>query len=80
MTGEHIATLFSAGLGAIGTMILFFSSYALQPLEGAAWGSDAVTRHNEGVRAKNALRLRWQRLGVAILGCSFVVQAIACFL
>ena len=79
MTGEHIAGLCSAGLGAIGTAILFFSSYALQPLEGAVWGSDAVTLHNERVKATNALRLRWQRWGVAILGSSFVVEAIGCF-
>jgi hypothetical protein len=80
MTGEHIAGLCSAGLGAIGTAILFFSSYAFEPRAGAMWGSPAVTQHDEGVKARNKRRLIWQRCGLAILGFSFVAQAIGCFL
>jgi hypothetical protein len=80
MTGEHIAGLCSAALGALGTAILFFKSYSLQPSEGAVWGSDAVTAANARIKASNVSRLRWQRWGVAILGSSFVAQAIGCFL
>ncbi len=80
MTGAQYAGLSSAALGAIGTAILFFSSYALQPLEGGIFGSDALTEHNNRIRAKNVDYLRRQKLGFAFLCISFVVQAIDCFL
>jgi len=41
MTCVQIAGLASAILGAIGTIILFFASFSLQPLEGAVWGGPA---------------------------------------
>jgi len=80
MTGEHIAGLCSAALGALGTAILFFKSYSLQPSQGAVWNSAAVTHENERIKDANASRLRWQRWGVLILGSSFIAQAIGCFL
>jgi hypothetical protein len=46
MTMLQVLTLFSAGFGAVGSGLLFFSTYGLEPYEGAVWGSDAVTQHN----------------------------------
>ncbi len=80
MTGAQYAGLSSAALGAIGTTILFFSSYALQPFEGGVFGSDALTEHNNRIRAKNISRLRQQKIGFAFLCVSFIVQAITYFL
>ncbi len=80
MTGAQYAGLSSAALGAIGTTILFFNSYALQPLEGGVFGSDALTELNNRIRAKNLGRLRQQKIGFAFLCVSFIVQAITCFL
>jgi hypothetical protein len=80
MTWAQYAGVGSAILGAIGTIILFFGSYALQPLEGGVFGSDALTEYNIRIRAKNAKRLRWQRVGLGFLCCSFLVQAGAAFL
>jgi len=80
MIVAQYAGLSSAAFGAIGTTILFFSSYALQPLEGGIFGSDDLTEYNNRIRAKNLNRLRRQKIGFAFLCVSFIVQAIACFL
>jgi hypothetical protein len=44
VTHAQLAGLASAILGAIGTVVLFFNSYALQPFQGGIFGSDALTR------------------------------------
>jgi hypothetical protein len=44
MTGAQYAGLSSAALGAIGTTALFFSSYALQPLEGGVFWKRRLNR------------------------------------
>ena len=75
MTSTQCAGLISAALGAIGTLILFLGSYSLQPLEGGIFGSPEITEHNERIKAKNARRLVWQRIGLTFLCASFVVQA-----
>ncbi|WP_199100846.1 hypothetical protein [Dyella sp. ASV21] len=80
MTCVQIAGLASAILGAIGTIILFFASFSLQPLEGAVWGGPAVDAENERIRAKNASRARRQRIGLALLCGSFFIQAVGVFL
>jgi hypothetical protein len=80
MTGAQYAALSSAALGAIGTIILFFSSYSLQPLEGGVFGSDALTKYNNDIKIKNANRLLRQRIGFAFLCLSFAVQAVSVFL
>jgi hypothetical protein len=77
MTPDKYAALASTALGAIGTMILFFSSYTLEPFPGAPFGSQELVSQNEGIRAKNASRARWQRAGFLILCASFVVQAMS---
>ena len=50
MTHAQLAGLASAILGAIGTVVLFFNSYALQPFQGGIFGSDALTASNNAVR------------------------------
>ncbi len=80
MTVEKYATLLSAILGIFGTVILFFSSYALQPLEGGVFGSDELYKWNARVRAKNKLRKIIQRIGLGLLCLSFIVQATIVFL
>ena len=80
MTGAQYAGLGSATLGAIGTIILFFGSYSIQPLEGASFGSDTLTEYNNRIKAKNANRLLRQRIGLGFLCLSFTVQAAAVFL
>jgi len=80
MTYAQDTGLASAVLGAIGTIILFFSSYAFQPLEGAVFGSPEITECNNRIKAKNRRRHRWQLIGLGIICLSFVVQAVACLL
>jgi hypothetical protein len=75
MNLSQAMNLASAVFGAAGTMILFFSSYSLQPLEGGVFGGPALTEYNAKIQAKNARRLVLQRVGLALLCASFVVQA-----
>jgi hypothetical protein len=56
---------------------LFLSSYTLDPFAGAPFGSQELAKQNEDIRAKNASRTRWQRLGFAMLCASFIVQAMS---
>ena len=77
MTWAQYVGLASAALGAIGTIILFFSSYSVQPLEGGIFGSDYLSEHNDRIKIQNANRLFWQRIGLGFLCLGFIVQAIA---
>jgi hypothetical protein len=77
MTPDKYAALASTALGAIGTMILFLSSYMLEPFVEAPFGTEELAKQNEGIRAKNESRTRWQRVGFAILCASFIVQAMS---
>ena len=77
MTADKYAALASTTLGAIGTMILFLSSYTLEPFAGAPFGSQELVKQNEGIRARNASHTRWQRVGFAILCASFIFQAMS---
>lgn len=80
MTPAQIAGLASAIFGAIGTVILFRASYALQPFAGGPFGSDQMTRGNEDIKVMNARRVRFQRIGLAFLCGSFFIQGAAVFL
>jgi hypothetical protein len=80
MTRAQCTGLVSAILGAMGTIFLFFSSYALQSLEGGIFGSDQLTESNKHIKAKNRCRLIWQRIGLLFLLMSFAAQAIALLL
>ncbi len=80
MTGVQYAGLGSATLGAVGTIVLFFSSYAFKPLEGGVFGSPTITESNNRIKTENRRRDKWQKAGLVFLCLSFVVQAIAVFL
>ena len=77
MTLVQYEGLTSAVLGAIGTLILFFSSYTLQATEGGVFGSPEITEHNNKIKAKNFKRLYWQRIGLGFLCASFAVQGLS---
>jgi hypothetical protein len=77
MTPDKYVALASSTLGAIGTIILFLSSYTLEPFAGATFGSQELVKQNEGIRAKNAARTWWQKVGFAILCASFIAQAMS---
>ena len=72
-------SLFSAIFGIVGTGLMFFGSYALEPFEGATWGGPETAAANDRIRAKNRTRLLMQRSGVALLFVAFVLQGIAAF-
>lgn len=80
MTLTQIAGLVPPVLGTIGTLILFRASYALQSFAGGVFGSDHLTKYNEEIKAKNASRIRCQRVGLAFLCGSFFIQVVAVFL
>jgi hypothetical protein len=80
LTPAQGAGLLSAILGALGTITLFFSSYAFQPLIGGVFGSPAITEDNNRIKEQNLRRSSWQKVGLAVLCLSFVVQAVACLL
>jgi zinc transporter ZupT len=80
MTYAQGTGLSAAVLGAVGTMILFRSSYAFRPLEGGIFGSPALTEYNNRIKDENRRRHSWQRIGLGFLCLSFVVQAISSLL
>lgn len=71
------ANLVSAIFGMTGTIILFFSSYALEPFQGGVFGSKEVYDWNDRVRSRNRRRKIIQKMGLALLCLSFVVQFVA---
>lgn len=77
MTWAQRTGLVSAILGAIGTIIMFRYSYALQSLEGGVFGSPEITECNNRINAENRRRHSWQRIGLGVLCFSFFVQAVA---
>jgi hypothetical protein len=72
--------LLSAVLGAAGTLLLFFGSYAYEPLGGAAFGGPIIEAHNAEVHARNNVRKFRQWAGLTLLFCSFVAQLVGVFL
>jgi hypothetical protein len=79
MNLERLTGLLAAIVGAAGTAILFFNSWAIQPLEGGVLGSPGLTEYNNRIRAKNDRRLMWQKVGLGLLLLSFILQAISLF-
>ena len=79
MTKGHWISLASAALGALGTVILFRSSYAMEPMEGAPFNSDPLMASNAEVKRRNRRRHRWQLAAIALLCLSFIAQGIAVF-
>ncbi|MFM0726218.1 hypothetical protein PQQ53_21350 [Paraburkholderia strydomiana] len=80
MTPGQIVNLLSAANGAVGTIVLFVGSYAIQPLEGAVFNSPQVEKYNARIKCKNNARIVTQRVGLALLCLSFLFQAVAVFL
>jgi hypothetical protein len=77
MAPAPYATLLSSVLGACGTSVLFFSSFTLEPREGAHFGSLEMDERNERIEARNNKRKIWQKIGLGLLCLSFVVQAVS---
>lgn len=71
------ANLISAIFGMTGTVILFLSSYVLEPFQGGVFGSKEVYDWNDRVRSRNRRRKIIQKIGLAFLCLSFVVQFVA---
>lgn len=67
-------------LGAIGTIILFFNTYSLEPLQGGIFGSLELDENNKKIKNKNLNRIFFQKIGLGFLCASFIVQAISIFL
>ena len=80
MTADQYVTLLSASSGAAGTFILFRATYAFEPLSGGVFGGPEIDKWNARVRADNKRRAFLQKLGLVLLGLSFVVQAASAFL
>jgi hypothetical protein len=80
MTGIQYAGLCSAAFGAIGTAVLFRYSYTFQPKEGGVFGSNALTEFNNRIDTENRCRGKWQKVGLALLCLSFLIQAVGVFL
>jgi hypothetical protein len=80
MTHMQLTTVIAAAVGALGAILTFIGSYALQPSEGAVWGGVAVDAENDKIAAKNARRLVFQRIGLGMICCSFVLQGVSVFL
>jgi hypothetical protein len=79
MTPGRWINLVAAALGAIGTIILFFKSWTLEPLGGGFFGGPQFEQHRADVTARNAARMCWQRIGIGLILASFVVQGVAQF-
>lgn len=62
-------------IGAIGTTVIYFNSYSMQPLEGGVFGGPELSAYNDDIKRKNTKRLIFQRIGLAFLFASFVFQA-----
>jgi hypothetical protein len=77
MTLSHYLGVISAVLGAVGTGALFLGSWVFEPLEGGVFGSEALNRHNDQVRARNRRRTLTQRGGLVLLMIGFILQGIA---
>ena len=79
MTPLQSLTLVSAILGAAGSGVLFFNSYALEPSEGAVWGGPDVDAENARIARRNASRVFLQRIGLGLILAAFVLQGLSAF-
>jgi hypothetical protein len=78
---KRLMELTSAGLGVIGTLILFRHSYALEPYQGNFGFFNPVdAKENQRITAERPHKLRMQRIGLKFLIASFALQALAVFI
>ena len=80
LTHAQCANLASAGFGAVGTFVLFVSSWSKEPREGATWGGPILDAWNKKVEVRNRWRRIGQRVGLILLGLAFVFQSVAVFM
>jgi hypothetical protein len=67
----------SAAFGALGTLVLFASSWSDEPREGGVFGGPILDAWNKKVDARNKRRRIYQRIGLGFLMIAFVLQGIA---
>lgn len=79
MTCAQVATLVAAGFGAVGSLVLYLNTYALQPIQGGFAGP-GTREYTAEVKAHNQRRTRWNRLGIGFLLVGFLIQAVSVFL
>ena len=75
----RLINLAAAALGAIGAIILFLSSWSLEPHGGGFFAGPTYEQDTAALNARNAARMRWQRVGLGLILASFVLQGIAQF-
>ena len=80
MTASKIIAIFSTLSGASGSLLLYLCTYSLKPGEGGVFFTDAIERWNLKVKERNRRRTIGLRIGSALLGLSFSLQALSIFL
>lgn len=68
-------TLASALFGAVGSILMFFGSYAFEPYRSSFWGTPEVAKFDQEVTQRNRVRHLRQRAGIICLLIAFVLQA-----
>lgn len=79
MNAAQYVALLSASFGAVGTGFLYHGTYGFEPYKGAVYGGLEVQQINADIEAKNRSRKRSQRIGIALLFLSFILQAVTVF-
>lgn len=67
----------AAVVGATGTIFLFIGTWGDQPEISARWGSEAATKADHEMAARNEQREFYRVIGLALLLLSFILQGIA---
>jgi hypothetical protein len=80
MSAIQLMSLTAAAAGILGTALLFLGTYGFEPREGAAFYGPILEKWNKGVESRNATRRRQQRIGLVLLGVSFLLQGAVAFL
>jgi len=75
LTNTKALSLASVSSGAIGTLFLFFFSFSLEAP--TVWMSKEM---EDDIKSRNSRRAIGQRIGLALLLISFLVQGAALFL
>lgn len=79
MHTARVLGLTSAVIGATGTLVLYLSSYATESVGAVGAFAEAIMPEIERIKRENVRRRPWQRVGLALLGVSFVLQGIAAY-
>jgi hypothetical protein len=76
----QVATIASAGFGVVGTLFLFFGSYAYETGPLNASFAEAFLAEKAGIDARNRWRMIIQRTGLGLLMVSFALAGMSAFL